>query len=65
MISLLITALVFALFCYLLFWILGYLGTPDPIRKIVTVIVVVIACIWLISLLGHGVSGVYHTPWAR
>lgn len=49
MISLLITALVFALICYLIFWAMGYLGAPEPIRKVVTVIVVVIACIWLLS----------------
>jgi hypothetical protein len=49
MISLLVTVLVFALVCYLIFWIMGFLGAPEPIRKVVTVIVVVIAAIWLIS----------------
>jgi hypothetical protein len=43
MLSLLVSLLVFALVCYLIFWILGYLGAPEPIRKVVTVIVVVIA----------------------
>jgi hypothetical protein len=49
MLSLLVSLLVFALVCYLIFWILGYLGAPEPIRKVVTVIVVVIAVIWLLT----------------
>jgi len=49
MISLLVTALVFGLICYLIFWVLGYLAVPDPIRKVVVVIVVVVAVIWLIT----------------
>jgi hypothetical protein len=49
MIGLLITLVVFALICYLIFWAMGYLGVPEPIRKVVTVIIVVIACIWLLT----------------
>lgn len=49
MISLLITLVVFALICYLIFWAMGYLGVPEPIRKVVTVIVVLIAVIWLLT----------------
>ncbi len=49
MISLLITALVFGLICYLIFWVMGYLAVPDPIRKVVTVIVVVVAVLWLLQ----------------
>lgn len=49
MISLLIYALVFALVCYIIFWVMGYLGVPEPIRKVVTVIIVLIAVIWLLS----------------
>jgi len=49
MISLLITMLVFGLICYLIFWVMGYLGVPEPIRKVVTVIVVVIAVLWLLQ----------------
>ena len=40
MISLLITVLVFALVCYVLFWIMGYLNVPEPIRKVATVVLV-------------------------
>jgi len=49
MISLLITMLVFGLICYLIFWVMGYLAVPDPIRKVVTVIVVVVAVLWLLQ----------------
>ena len=59
MIGLLITALVFALVCYLIFWAMGYLGVPEPIRKVVTVIVVLIACIWLLSNFLPGTAGMH------
>ena len=49
MISLLITAVVFALVIYVIFWLLGYLAVPEPIRKVVTVIVVLLAIIWLLN----------------
>jgi uncharacterized membrane protein len=28
---------------------MGYLGVPDPIRKVVTVVIVFIAVIWLLT----------------
>ena len=49
MISLLITLVVFALVCYLIFWVMGYLAVPDPIRKVVTVVMVLIAVIWILT----------------
>ena len=49
MISLLITVVIFALVCYLIFWVMGYLGVPEPIRKVVTVVIVLIAVIWLLT----------------
>jgi hypothetical protein len=49
-VHLLLIAVVLALVCYLLFWLLGYLGTPEPIRKVVTVIVVVLIVLWLLSI---------------
>lgn len=49
MISLLITLLVFAVVCYVIFWVMGYLGVPEPVRKVVTVIIVVVAVIWLLT----------------
>lgn len=49
MISLLITVAVFALVAYVIFWIIGYLGVPEPIRKVIVVIMVLIAVIWILS----------------
>ena len=62
MISLLITVLVFALVCYVLFWIMGYLNVPEPIRKVATVVLVVIAVIWILTNFLPG-AGAWH--WTR
>lgn len=64
MVSLLISALVFALVCYLIFWAMTYLGVPEPIRKVVTVIVVIIACVWLLGNFLPG-AGTHGWPWIR
>jgi len=64
MISLLITLVVFALVCYLIIWAMGYLNVPEPIRKVVTVIIVLVAVIWLLTNFLPG-TGVFHAPWAR
>jgi hypothetical protein len=63
LISLLITVAVFALVCYVIFWLIGYLGVPEPIRKVVVVVIVLIAFIWILSafLPGTGFGG----HWAR
>jgi hypothetical protein len=63
MIALLITFIIFALVCYLIFWAMGYLGAPEPIRKVVTVVIVVIAVIWILTtFLPGATSGIPH-PW--
>jgi len=62
MISLLITVVVFALICYLIFWAMGYLGVPEPIRKVVTVVVVLIAVVWILSNFLPGTAGLH---WPR
>lgn len=64
MISLLVTLIVFALVCYLIFWAMGYLGVPEPIRKVVTVIIVLIAAIWLLTNFLPA-SGNMHWPYSR
>jgi hypothetical protein len=63
MISLLITAVIFALVAYVIMWALGYLGVPEPIRKVVIVVIVLIAVIWLLSFLPSAIG--YHAPWMR
>jgi len=49
MVSLLIWVLIFGLVAYLIFWALNYLAVPEPIRKVVTVIIVAIGVIWLLT----------------
>ena len=60
MISLLITCLVFGVVCYVIFWALSYLGVPDPIRKVVTVIIVVIAVLWILQNFLPASVGLWH-----
>lgn len=50
MIGVLITVVVFALVCYLIFWLMGYLAVPEPIRKVVTVVIVLVAVLWILSM---------------
>ncbi len=49
MIPLLITVVVFSLIAYLIFWVMGYLGVPEPIRKVAVVVLVLIAVIWILQ----------------
>lgn len=60
MIGLLIWALVFALVCYIIFWAMGYLGVPEPIRKVVTVVIVLVAVIWILSNFMPGAGSLPH-----
>lgn len=65
LIGLLITVAVFALVCYVIFWLIGYLGVPEPVRKVIVVVIVLIAVIWILSTFlgtstGHGYLG---APW--
>lgn len=62
LLSLLIYVVVFGLVCYLIIWAMGYLAVPEPIRKVVTVIIVLIAVIWLLSNFLPGSHGFY---WPR
>lgn len=61
MIGLLIWVLVFGLIAYLIFWFMSYLGVPEPIRKVVTVIVVIIGILYLLGYVLPG-AGVHMPP---
>lgn len=50
--SLLWKVVVFAVVAYLIFWVMGYLGVPEPIRKVAVVFLVVGSVIWLLQLVG-------------
>lgn len=62
LIGLLITVCVFALVCYIIFWVIGYLGVPEPVRKVIVVVIVLIAVIWILSNFLPGTHGLY---WPR
>jgi hypothetical protein len=60
MISLFITIIVVAMICGLLLWAIANLPfIPAPMGQILRVVIIVVACLWLIGvLLGHtGVGG--------
>lgn len=57
LIALLITVVVFSLICYLIFWVMGYLGVPEPIRKVAVVVIVLIAVIWILNNFLPGAQG--------
>lgn len=54
MLALLLWVLIFGLICYLILWAMGYLGVPEPIRKVVTVIIVIIAVVYLLGYILPG-----------
>jgi hypothetical protein len=62
LIGLLITVAVFALVCYVIFWLIGYLGVPEPVRKVVVVVIVLIAIVWILS---NFLPGTGHMTWPR
>ncbi len=51
LVSLLVTLLIGGLILWLLLFVIGLIPLPEPFKQIATVIVYVIAVIWLISLL--------------
>lgn len=51
LLSLLILIIVAGLIFYLLWWLVGYCGLPEPFNKVARVILAVVAVIFLINLL--------------
>ena len=52
MISLLITLLLFAIIVYVVYLIIGMVNLPEPIKRIVYIILAVIVLFWLLQTLG-------------
>lgn len=59
LLSLLITLLILAVFFYVVQWLIGTLGLPEPVGKIVQVIFVLIALIILLRIVGVWGGGPY------
>lgn len=47
----LITVIVVALICWLLWWLISYVGLPEPFNKVARVLVAVVAVLFLINAL--------------
>ena len=53
----LITLLVLALMVGLVYYVITNVGLPPQVQKVATVILVVVACLYLISLIAPGAVG--------
>lgn len=51
--------------CWLLWWLIGYIGLPEPFNKIARVIVAVVAVFLLINLLLGLAGGTPLVTWRR
>lgn len=51
LVSLLIQFLVIALICWLLWWLIGFIGLPEPFNKIARALIAVIAVVFIINML--------------
>lgn len=54
--GILIQLIVVGAVCWLLWWLVGFIGLPEPFNKIARVVVAVVAVLFLINLL-LGLSG--------
>ena len=55
LLALLLNVCIIGLIIYVIFWAINYLGVPDPIRKVIVVILVVIFVIYIVGALSGGV----------
>lgn len=51
LVSVLVWVVVMGLVFYLLWWLIGYVGLPEPFNKVATVILAVAAVVFLIGVL--------------
>lgn len=61
LVDLLILLIVGGLICYLLWWLIGFIGLPEPFNKVARVLVAVVAVVLLINAL----LGLVGTPFIR
>jgi hypothetical protein len=57
LVSVLIYIIVAGLIFYLLWWLVGYCGLPEPFNKVARIILAVVAVLFLIGLLLSLVNG--------
>jgi hypothetical protein len=51
LLTILLQLVVVGLVCYLLWWLIGYIGLPEPFDKVARVIIAVVAVIFIIGLI--------------
>lgn len=51
LVSLLVAIFIAGLICYLLWWLIGFIGLPDPFAKVARAIIAVVAVLFLINVL--------------
>lgn len=51
LVPLLINIIVAGLILWLLWWLISYVGLPEPFAKVARVILAVVAVVWIINLL--------------
>ena len=58
LLGLLVTIIVVGLVCYLLWWLIGYIGLPEPFDKVARVLIALVAVIFLLDIVfGLGLGG--------
>jgi hypothetical protein len=62
LVSFLVTLIIVGLVCYLLWWLIGYIGLPAPFDKVARVIIALIAVVFLINAL-LGLGGTHLFRW--
>ena len=66
LLHLLIQIIVVGLVCYLLWWLIGYVGLPAPFDKVARIVVAVVAVIFLLNIvmgLGGATGHVVNFRW--
>lgn len=64
MLDLLVLLLVFVLVIVIVFWLMDLLGLPEPTNRIVRVIIVLIAIVYLLTRVFPGLGGAGVAPLA-
>lgn len=51
LVTLLIVIVIAGFICYLLWWLIGFIGLPEPFNKVARALVAVVAVLFLINVL--------------
>jgi len=63
LLSLLIGIIVVGLVCYLLWWLIDFIGLPEPFAKVAKVIVALVAVIYLLGILTGSMPAIQLKGW--